>query len=87
MTAARRAIRKAFGRDPVLIREGGSIPVVATFKQVLGVDSLLLGWGQNDDNLHAPNERFSLEDFHGGIVASVALWEELAQTAQPNRSA
>ncbi len=85
MTAARRAIRRAFDREPVLIREGGSIPVVATFKQALGVDSLLLGWGQNDDNLHAPNERFSLEDFRRGILASVALWEELRQAAAEAR--
>ena len=79
MTAARSAIRRAFGTDPVLIREGGSIPVVATFREVLGVDTLLLGWGQNSDNLHSPNERFSLDDFQRGIRASAALWEELAR--------
>ncbi len=78
MRAARKAIARAFGREPVLIREGGSIPVVATFKEVLGVDTLLLGWGQNDDNLHAPNEKFSLDDFHRGTLASALLWEELA---------
>jgi len=79
MTAARAAIRSAFGTDPVLIREGGSIPVVATFREVLGVDTLLLGWGQNSDNLHSPNERFSLDDFQRGIRASAFLWEELAR--------
>jgi acetylornithine deacetylase/succinyl-diaminopimelate desuccinylase-like protein len=76
--AAVRAIAAGFGRKPVFIREGGSIPVVATFKRELGVDTLLLGWGQNDDNLHSPNEKFSLADFHRGIHASAVLWQELA---------
>ena len=78
MRSARAAIEQAFGRPPVMIREGGSIPVVGTFKEKLGVDTLLLGWGQNTDNLHSPNERFSLVDFQRGIRASAALWAELA---------
>lgn len=78
MQAAVRAIHAAFGRKPVFIREGGSIPVVGTFKRVLGVDTLLLGWGQNDDNLHAPNEKFSIADFHRGTLASASLWQELS---------
>ncbi|MEA2632532.1 MAG: hypothetical protein QOE66_2751, partial [Chloroflexota bacterium] len=45
----------------------------------LGVDSLLLGWGQNDDNLHGPNEKFALVDFHRGIKASAHLMAELAR--------
>jgi acetylornithine deacetylase/succinyl-diaminopimelate desuccinylase-like protein len=76
--AAVRAIEAGFGRPPVLIREGGSIPVVGLLKTQLGVDTLLLGWGQNDDNLHGPNEKFSLADFHRGIKASAHLLEELA---------
>ena len=78
MQAARRAVAGAFGAEPVMIREGGSIPVVATFRDVLGVDTLLLGWGQNSDNLHSPNERFTLADFHRGTRASAHLWSELA---------
>ena len=78
MQAARRAVAAAFGAEPVMIREGGSIPVVGTFRDVLGVDTLLLGWGQNSDNLHSPNERFTLADFHRGIRASAHLWSELA---------
>lgn len=77
MAAARAAIATAFGKAPVLIREGGSIPVVATFRKLLGVDTLLLGWGQNTDNLHSPDEHFSLEDFHRGTLASACLWQEL----------
>ncbi len=76
--AASRAIEAGFGTKPVLIREGGSIPVVGLFKQALGVDTLLLGWGQNDDNLHGPNEKFALNDFHRGIKASAHLIDELA---------
>ena len=77
--AAARAIEAAFGKAPVFMREGGSIPVVGLLKTELGVDSLLLGWGQNDDNLHGPNEKFALVDFHRGIKASAHLLEELAK--------
>ena len=49
-----------------------------TFKDVLGVDTLLLGWGQNTDNLHSPNEHFSVADFHRGTKASASLWAKLA---------
>jgi acetylornithine deacetylase/succinyl-diaminopimelate desuccinylase-like protein len=79
MKAAARAIERGFGRAPVLIREGGSIPVVATFRRQLGVDTLLLGWGLDDDNTHSPNEKFCLADYHRGIRASAYLWEELGR--------
>ncbi len=78
VAAASRAIERAFGTAPVFMREGGSIPIVATFRELLGVDTLLLGWGLDDDNTHSPNEKFSLADFHRGIAASAYLWEELA---------
>ena len=78
MAAARAAIAAGFGTEPVFIREGGSIPVVATLEDVLGVETLLLGWGQNTDNLHAPDEHFSIDDFHNGTAAAAALLGELA---------
>jgi len=78
LKAASRAVAFGFGRPPVFIREGGSIPVVQTFREKLAADTLLLGWGLGDDNPHGPNEKFSLADFHRGIEASVRLWEELA---------
>lgn len=81
MQAARNAIEKGFGTAPVMIREGGSIPVVGTFKELLGVDTLLLGWGQNTDNLHSPNEKFSVEAFHQGTLSSAMLWQEIAALA------
>ena len=79
MAAAARAIESGFGRKPVLIREGGSIPIVGTFAHELGADALLLGWGLDDDNTHSPNEKFNLADFHRGIRASAHLWGELAK--------
>lgn len=79
MRAAASAIESAFGRAPVFIREGGSIPIVNTFTSELGADVLLLGWGQNDDNTHSPNERFCLDDYHRGTLASACLWQELAK--------
>ena len=78
LEAAADAIEIGFGNRPVFMREGGSIPIVNSFAEELGAEVLLLGWGQNDDNLHAPNEKFSLDDFHRGIRASAALWQCLA---------
>ncbi|MFV0446073.1 MAG: M20/M25/M40 family metallo-hydrolase, partial [Planctomycetaceae bacterium] len=78
MAAAKSAIAQGFGQEPVLIREGGSIPVVGSLKTILGVDTLLLGWGRNSDNLHSPDEHFHLEDFHHGAAASAALWSCIA---------
>ena len=79
LSAASQAIEAGFGTAPVYIREGGSIPIVTSFKELLGIDTLLLGWGQNDDNMHSPNEKFSLDDFQRGIRSSAHLWEELGQ--------
>ncbi len=77
--AAATAIEGGFGNSPVFIREGGSIPVVTQFAEQLGADTLLLGWGQSDDNTHSPNEKFSLADFHRGIRSSAYLWAELGK--------
>ncbi len=84
MEAAARAIETGFGTEPVFIRSGGSIPVVNQFKQLLGIDTLLMGWGQDDDNPHSPNEKFSLQDFHRGIHASACLWGEIAKVKTSN---
>ena len=79
VSAAANAIEQGFGQRPVFIREGGSIPIVNNFKQILGADTLLLGWGLDDDNTHSPNEKFCLADFHRGIKASAHLWNELSR--------
>jgi acetylornithine deacetylase/succinyl-diaminopimelate desuccinylase-like protein len=76
--AAQRALRKAFGRDPALIREGGSIPIVSQFRGVLGIETLLMGLALPDCRAHSPNENFPLENFEGGIRLNKAILEELA---------
>lgn len=81
--AAARAIEAGFGRPPVFIREGGSIPIVNVLQEVLGLECiLLLGWGCSDDGAHSPNERFSLEDFHRGIRSAAALLHELGASGE-----
>ena len=76
--AAGRAIEKGFGKEPVFTREGGSIPVVATFSEILGLPSVLFGVGLPDENAHAPNEKLDLGNFHGGVIASAYLYDEIA---------
>jgi acetylornithine deacetylase/succinyl-diaminopimelate desuccinylase-like protein len=76
--AALRALRAAFGCQPILIREGGSIPIVNDFKKILHADSLLLGLGLPDDNAHSPNEKFNLDCFAKGQAMSAHLWQELS---------
>jgi acetylornithine deacetylase/succinyl-diaminopimelate desuccinylase-like protein len=78
MKAAVRAIERGFGRKPVFIRSGGTIPVVRSFKDRLGADSLLMGYGSPDDNAHGPNEKFDLGDFHRGMLSNAHFWEEAA---------
>jgi acetylornithine deacetylase/succinyl-diaminopimelate desuccinylase-like protein len=79
MLAAEKAIEIGFGKKPVFIREGGSIPVVNLIKKHLAQENiLLLGWGSPDDGAHSPNERFLLEDFHRGILSAAALFFEMA---------
>ncbi|MDR0336995.1 MAG: dipeptidase [Planctomycetaceae bacterium] len=74
-----KALEKTFHCPPVFTREGGSIPIVAEFHRVLRAEVLLVGWGQDDDALHSPNEKFSLASFHSGILASARFFAELAQ--------
>jgi acetylornithine deacetylase/succinyl-diaminopimelate desuccinylase-like protein len=78
--AAGRAIEKGFGRAPVFTREGGSIPVVSTFQEELGLPSVLFGVGLPDENAHAPNEKLDLANFHNGIIASAFLYREIASS-------
>src|SRR6478672_2126044 len=77
--AAGRAIEQGFGRSPIFTREGGSIPVVATFQEELGLPSVLFGVGLPDENAHAPNEKLDVSNFHNGIIASAFLYEEIGK--------
>jgi acetylornithine deacetylase/succinyl-diaminopimelate desuccinylase-like protein len=76
--AASRAIEKGFGRAPIFTREGGSIPVVSTFQEELGLPSVLFGVGLPDENAHAPNEKLDISNFHNGVIASAYLYQEIA---------
>jgi acetylornithine deacetylase/succinyl-diaminopimelate desuccinylase-like protein len=76
--AASEALAEAFGREPVFIRAGGSIPIVQHFEQTLGVPVVLIGFGLPGDNLHAPNESMLVENYTRGIGAIAALYDRLA---------
>ncbi len=79
MQLASEAVEAGFGAKPRLIREGGSIPVVGLFKQALGIDTLLVGFGLPDDRVHSPNEKFDLDALHHGTRTAAVLYEKLAQ--------
>ena len=76
--AARRALAAAFGREPVITGEGGSIPVVGDFERILGAPVLLVGFGLPGENAHAPDEWMCVENFEKGMRAVACLWEELS---------
>jgi len=71
MRAASHAYAVAFGREPVFMREGGSIPVVSDFQRHLGLETVLMGFGLPTDRIHAPNERFYLPNFYRGVQTSI----------------
>ncbi|HEU4566128.1 MAG TPA: dipeptidase [Gemmatimonadaceae bacterium] len=77
--AARAALRAAFGREPVLTGEGGSIPVVGDFERILGAPVLLIGFGLPGENAHAPDEWLSVENFTKGMRTIAVLWEEMGK--------
>lgn len=77
--AAMAAQEDVWGKAPVLIREGGSIPIVGTFSEVLSVPVLLMGFGLSDDRLHSPNEKFNISHFYNGIRTSVRLLDRAAE--------
>jgi acetylornithine deacetylase/succinyl-diaminopimelate desuccinylase-like protein len=80
--AASSAYRKAFGRGPILTRSGGSIPAVSIFQQVLGIPTVLMGFGLPDDRIHAPNEKFHLSNFYRGIETSIWFLNEIRAALQ-----
>ena len=77
--AARKALAGAFGAEPLLLRDGGSIPILATLKEILGVDSHLLGLANPDSQIHSPDENMLIENFLGGIRMNQILLQELAR--------
>jgi acetylornithine deacetylase/succinyl-diaminopimelate desuccinylase-like protein len=71
-------MQAGFGAVPVFIGTGGSIGPVASFDRVLKIPQVMIGVGLPDDHIHAPNEKFDLSQFFGGIVTMTALYDELA---------
>ena len=69
--AATEAMAEVFGKETVFVRGGGSIPIVGDFVRELGIPTVMMGFGLPDDNLHAPNEKFHLANFHRGIESIV----------------
>jgi acetylornithine deacetylase/succinyl-diaminopimelate desuccinylase-like protein len=77
MQAAFQAYAEVFGKEPIFERGGGSIPVVATFQEVLGIETILMGFGLPDDRLHSPNEKLYLPNFHRGVETAIRFMEHM----------
>jgi acetylornithine deacetylase/succinyl-diaminopimelate desuccinylase-like protein len=82
MQAASHAYEQAWGAKPLFTRGGGSIPVVAEIADLMGIPVVMMGYGLDDDGLHSPNERFSIEMFQRGIETAIVYLEELAQLSR-----
>lgn len=79
--AASKAMEEAWGKEPIPTKEGGSIPIVALFQDVLGLDSILLGVGLDSDNIHSPNENFGIYNFYKGIETLIGFHKHFAEMA------
>jgi acetylornithine deacetylase/succinyl-diaminopimelate desuccinylase-like protein len=77
MHAAQKAFERSYQNTPYYVGEGGTIPVVADFKELLSIDTVMMGFNLPDDGIHSPNERFGLENFYKGIETSLYFLDEL----------
>jgi len=79
--AASNAFVEVWGKEPIPTREGGSIPIVSLFRQELGLDSVLMGFGLNSDAIHSPNEHYGIKNFLMGIETIVAFYQQYGKTS------
>ena len=79
--AASKAMEEAWGKVPIPTKEGGSIPIVALFQEVLGLDSILLGVGLDSDAIHSPNENFGIYNYYKGIQTMIGFHKHFAMMA------
>lgn len=77
--AAEKGFEKAFGKKPLAVRRGGSIPIISDFEQILGIKTVLMGFGLESDAIHSPNENFRLDIFRKGIEAVVEFHKEFSK--------
>ena len=77
--AAEKAYLDTYGKRPVPVRSGGSIPIISTFEKVLGIKSILMGFGLDSDAIHSPNENFPLEQFYNGIKTIPLFYKYFAE--------
>ena len=82
LKAAARALERGFGAETVFIREGGSIPLVATLEELFGVPTVMMGFGLPDENAHAPDENLDVGNFFNGIASAAHFFEELASNRE-----
>ena len=80
--AAEKAMETVYGKRPIPTRSGGSIPIVAGFEKILGIKSILMGFGLGSDDIHAPNENYPLEQFFNGIETIPYFYENFAQMSE-----
>ena len=78
MQAATEALKEVFGKEPALLREGGSIPIASLFDEILHAPVVLMGFGLLDDGAHAPNEKYTLDQFFKGIRTVASFLQKLA---------
>ncbi len=79
--AAEKAYQQVFGKLPVPVRSGGSIPIIATFEKILGIKTILMGFGLSSDAIHSPNENFYLENFYNGVKSVIQFYHYYSQEA------